>query len=193
MTKKPAPTDLAGYNPGDIFSHGLKIPKDRVAVLIGKEGEVKSRLESETRTKIDVDSKEGEVNVSGKDAVMLMTARDIVKAIARGFNPDIAAQLLKADYSRDIINIDDYGSSMNDLIRLRGRVIGAGGKSRRVVEELTDAHVSVYGKTVAILGEISAVAMARRAIDMLLSGSPHRNVYKWLEKSRKSRRDESYQ
>ena len=36
----------------------LKIPKERIAVLIGKDGEVKSRLEEKGKVKIDIDSKE---------------------------------------------------------------------------------------------------------------------------------------
>ena len=172
------------------FAHELKIPKDRIAVLIGADGQMKSRIEAETKTHIDIDSKEGDVTVTGDDAILLMNCRDIVKAIARGFNPEIAMQLTKADYSMDMIKITDYGDTPNDLVRLKGRVIGAGGKSRKVGEELTDTHISVYGKTVGIIGEIGNVAIARRAVDMLLSGSPHRNVYKWLEKSKKSRRME---
>jgi len=43
------------------FSYDIKIPKDRVAVLIGKNGKVKEQIEIETDTGLDIDSKEGEV------------------------------------------------------------------------------------------------------------------------------------
>ena len=36
------------------FSYELKIPKERVAVLIGKKGEIKKRIEDETSSKIFV-------------------------------------------------------------------------------------------------------------------------------------------
>ena len=68
---------------------------------------------------------------------------------------------------------------------MKGRIIGAEGKSRRTIEELTETNVSVYGKTVSIIGLAEGVDMARRAIETLLSGSPHANVYKWLEKKRR--------
>ena len=51
------------------YSYELKIPKDRVAVLIGKEGEVKSSIEEDTHAKIKIDSKEGDIFVSGEDAL----------------------------------------------------------------------------------------------------------------------------
>jgi len=34
------------------YSYELKIPKERVAVLIGKEGEVKRSIEDDTKTRI---------------------------------------------------------------------------------------------------------------------------------------------
>ena len=37
------------------FSYELKIPKERVAILIGKEGDVKKGLEDDTKTRIKVD------------------------------------------------------------------------------------------------------------------------------------------
>ena len=38
------------------YSNELKIPKERVAILIGKKGEVKKELEDRTKTKIIIDS-----------------------------------------------------------------------------------------------------------------------------------------
>ena len=45
------------------YSYELKIPKDRVAVLIGMKGNVKKAIEEETKSKINVDSKEGDIFV----------------------------------------------------------------------------------------------------------------------------------
>lgn len=169
------------------YSYAFKIPKDRIAVLIGKKGEIKEKLEKATKTKIKIDSEEGDVEIKGKDPLKLFDAREIILAIARGFNPEIAFLLLKADISLEVVNAQDFAKTKNALIRLRGRIIGSSGKSRETIEELTGAYISVYGKTVAIIGDIDALNLARRAIQMLLGGSPHRNVYKWLEKQRRIR------
>jgi ribosomal RNA assembly protein len=50
------------------------------------------------------------------------------------------------------------------------------------MERLSGAKVSVYGKTVAILGYPEQIRIARTAIEMLLDGAPHGNVYSFLEK-----------
>lgn len=167
------------------FNYEIKIPKDRIAVLIGTKGEFKKRLEQETHTKIDIDSQEGDVVVSGDDAVLLFATRELVKAIARGFNPEIAMQLLKQDSVFELIDISDFARSKKDTVRLKGRVIGNDGKSRRVIESLTDCNMCVYGKTIGIIGKVDWVPVAKKAVESLLSGSPHSSVYTWLERKRK--------
>ena len=168
------------------FIYELKIPKERIAVLIGKNGEVKKEIELSTKTKIQVDSTEGDVFISGKDGLGLYNAREVVQAIGRGFNPDIALLLLKSDYLFETINIKDYaGKSKETAIRLKGRVIGMEGKSRKLIEELSESYVSVYGKTISVIGTAESAAIARQAIESLLRGSTHANVYKWLEKKRR--------
>ena len=174
----------------EIFSYELKIPKDRIAVLIGKKGEIKKNIQKLTKIRISVDSKEGDITVSGHDALSLFDTKEVIKAIGRGFNPEVAQLLLKQDYGLEVFNLSEFCKTKNSLARLKGRVIGAGGKSRQVIEQLTGVYISVYGKTISIIGEIWALANARQAIDMLLRGSPHRNVYQWLEKKRKTQRAE---
>ncbi len=72
------------------FVYELKIPKERVAVLIGKEGSVKEDIESSTKTKIKVDSKEGDVFISGEDGLGMYNAKEVIIAVGRGINPETA-------------------------------------------------------------------------------------------------------
>jgi ribosomal RNA assembly protein len=167
------------------FSYELKIPKDRVAVLIGPKGKTKRELQSYTKTSIKVDSKEGDVILTGKDSLSLYALREVVRAIGRGFNPEIAVLLLKQDYVLEVIPMMDFARSKNDNIRLRGRVIGADGKARTTIEKLTDTLIVVYGKTVAIIGTTEQALLARRACESLLEGGLHANVYRWLENNRR--------
>ncbi len=167
------------------FIYELKIPKERVAVLIGKGGKIKKEIESTTKTKIKVDSKEGDIFISGEDGIGLYNAREVIRAIGRGFNPDIALLLLKPDYAFEIVNIADYSKSKESMVRLKGRVIGREGKSRRLIEELTESYVSVYGKTICVVGTAESATAARHAVESLLKGSTHANVYRWLEKKRR--------
>ena len=174
------------------YSYTIKIPKDRIAVLIGVKGKDKKELEDYSSAKIEVDSQEGDVTISGKDAVKLYALREVVKAIARGFNPDTAKLLLKPDYMLEVISLRDYGlDNKNRLKRVKARIIGTQGKARKTIEERTGTFLSVYGKTISILGECNDVANAKRAVELLITGSMHATVYKWLEdQKRKARKEE---
>lgn len=177
----------------DEYAYELKIPRERIAVLIGKEGLTKKQIEQSTSVTLDIDSEEGGVKLIGKEALGLYVCREIVRAIGRGFNPEVASLLLKQDYGLEQVNITDFADTKNDAVRLKGRVIGESGKSRKVIEELTGCHVSVYGKTVALVGSLEWLPSARRAVESLLSGSPHSVVYHWLEKRRKDLRCQELQ
>jgi ribosomal RNA assembly protein len=69
--------------------------------------------------------------------------------------------------------------------RLKGRVIGKEGKTRRIIEELTEANVSVYGHTISIIGRRDQVYTAKEAVRMLIRGSLHRSVYRYLHRKRR--------
>jgi len=163
------------------------IPLERMGVLIGREGATKSNIESAFKVQLLVQSQSGVVEivplVGSEDPTTILRARDVVLAIARGFAPDRALKLIDDDIVLDIIDLrETFGKNDRDIARLKGRVIGREGKIRRLIEEMTDAKVSVYGHTIAILGEYETVTAAREAIELLLKGKQHSTVYKLLRK-----------
>lgn len=173
------------------FSYEIRIPKERIAVLIGKKGEIKKDIEERTKTKISVDSKEGDIIINGEDALGLYSAREVITAVARGFNPEIAMSLLRSDYILEVISIKEYCKTKNSELRLKGRVIGTEGKSRKTIEDLTETSISVYGKTISIIGEASNVLNAKKAIETLLKGGNHASIYRFLEKKRRDSKNTS--
>jgi ribosomal RNA assembly protein len=165
---------------------------ERVAVLIGPKGEVRRYIEDRTGVKLEIDSKDGSVVVheeEAEDPFIAMRAAEIVKAIGRGFSPEHAFALLREDFYFNLLDITDYvGKKPNHVRRVRARLIGTQGKTRRLIEELSESFLSVYGNTVAIIGDEWGSNVARRAVDMVLSGSEHRTVYGFLEKMRRAKR-----
>jgi len=165
----------------------LRLPKDRVGVAIGPGGEVKKEIERRSGAKITLDSETGEVTIqSGEDPLGMLQVKDILNAIARGFSAERAYRLFDEGNYLQVIDITDMiGRSDKALVRLKGRVIGEGGKTRRIIEETTGAYMSVYGKNIALIGVPEQLSVAREAIEMLLRGVPHSAVYRFLEKKRR--------
>jgi len=167
----------------------VKIPLERVAVLIGQEGRVRASIERQTGVRLRINSEEGEVEIDetgAKDPVLALKARDIVKAIGRGFSPKKAFYLLRDDFYMEMLDIRDYvGKKNNHVRRMRARIIGSDGKTRKKIEETAEVNMSVYGNSVAIIGPLMELNIAKNAVDMLLSGSEHSTVYRYLERKRK--------
>jgi len=163
----------------------LKIPMERVGVLIGRNGETKKDLEEKLGAGIDIDSESGDV-VFGeqdvKDPLLMLKIENIIRAIGRGFSPDHAMRLLDDDIDFYVFDIYDYvGKKESHVKRLKGRIIGKAGKTKRVLEELTDSNISVYGHTVSVIADISSMDIVKKAIDMLLTGSRHATAYRFVE------------
>ncbi|MBS3151024.1 RNA-processing protein [Candidatus Woesearchaeota archaeon] len=159
----------------------IKIPKARVAVLLGVKGKTKRRIEIITNTKLKINSKEGEVEISG-EPFEVYQAEPILKAIARGFNPDTALCLGYEENCFELIDIKHYsGNSKKKFSRMKSRLIGAKGKCRKTIEQIAGVKLSIYGKTVGIIGKIEDVHLARIAVLDILNGAPHGPVYKNLE------------
>ncbi|MCJ7562137.1 MAG: KH domain-containing protein [Thermoplasmata archaeon] len=163
----------------------VKIPTERIGVLIGKNGAVKRKIEKLTGVKISVDSEEGDVQMDhshAEDPAMALAVQDVVVAVGRGFSAEKALKLLNVDIYLEVLDIRDYvGKKATHVIRMRARVIGSHGKTRQIFEELTGIDLSVQGNTVAIIGDLLQIDIARRGLDMLLNGSEHSAVYKFLE------------
>jgi len=166
----------------------IKIPKERVGALIGKNGETKRFIEERTGVKMLVDSAEGDVELDTSDLAdpsMALVAPNIVKAIGRGFSPEHALDLLDGDTVLEVLDIRDFvGKKPNHVARVRARLIGTRGKTRRIMEDLTDTHISVFGNTVAVIGGSVQASISIRAIEMLLEGAEHATVYRFLEGKR---------
>ena len=173
------------------FEQAIRVPLERVAAVIGKKGETKKHLEETMHVTLEVDSQSGEIRVkttSIKDADPF-TAMRVIEAVGRGFSPQRALRLLDPETSLEVLDLRNFaGKSDNSLERIRGRIIGLNGKSRRVIEELTKCYVSVYGRTVAIIGEVTEAKLAKDAVEMLASGSRHRSVYNMLQRARTKRK-----
>src|SRR5512136_832220 len=167
----------------------IHIPKDRVGVLIGKDGETKKTIERISQMNIEIDSEEGDVSFNeqeAKDPLIPLKVEDVIRAIGRGFSPDDAFRLFGEDTELFIFDIYDYvGKRESHLIRVKSRVIGREGKTRRVIEGLTGGILAIYGHTVAVIADFESMDIAKKAIDMLLSGSEHPTVYRYLEREMK--------
>ena len=169
----------------------LRIPAERVGVLIGPEGVTKKNIEERLLVKLEVNSETGDVAIAlsekATDPSLLFRAKDVITALGRGFSPEHAFRLVRDEEAiLDVIDLRAvFGRSETDIKRVKGRIIGMNGKTRKIVEELTETHLAIYGHTVSIIGTIEEAEIAREAIQMLVKGSMHGTVYRFLHRKRR--------
>jgi ribosomal RNA assembly protein len=167
----------------------VRIPKERVGVVIGKDGETKKAIERISHVHLEIDSEEGDVvfnEQEAKDPLMALKLEDVIRALGRGFSPEHAFRLFGEETELFIFDIYDYvGKTESHLLRVKARVIGREGKTKRVIEGLTGAVLSIYGHTVAVIADFESMDIAKKALDMLLAGSEHPTVYRYLEREMK--------
>ena len=161
----------------------IKIPEERLPVLIGRNGMTRKSIEKKTKTKID--ATEEEVVIEG-ESIGVLDAESIIKAIGRGFSPESAELLLDEENTLMIIDLPRGEKTQR---RVKSRLIGTKGKSRRNVEQLTGTRISIYGKTISLIGKYENVALAEQAIQKIIKGVPHRFVYEFLEERQHERQE----
>jgi len=166
----------------------ILIPKDRIAALLGKYGRDKRAIQRAGKLKLKVDSNLGEVTILARDAVSAWTGEKVVEAIGRGFSPSNAIKLFKEEFELKILDLQDYkGRTKKSQARLKSRVIGSEGKTKRLIQRYTGTEISVYGKTISIIGKLENVEEARQALETILSGSKQGTALAGL-RVRKSKR-----
>ncbi len=165
-----------------MYAEVVKIPEERIAVLIGKNGKTKKEIEEKTNSSIFI-SKKGEVSIKGEDSGVYF-ASEVVKAIGRGFNPKIALKLLKNDFMLKVIDLHDFYNTKNSIIRIKGRVIGEKGKIRALIENSTDSYISIYGDTISIIAPYYTMDFAKEAVLKLVRGARHSTIERFLADAR---------
>ena len=169
-----------------------RVPKDRIAVLIGSKGVTAKSIRNASGCKeLNIDSETGDVEVKwgeagSYDPIKAMKLPDVIKAIARGMAPKAAIRLFDDQHFFEMVDLRDFvGKRSNQQRRIRSRIIGSQGKVRKLIEGLTDTEITIYKSTVVIIGEQEGLSAARQAIEMLAGGSEHGSVLGYLEKDRR--------
>ena len=179
------------------FEKLIRIPNDRIAVLIGKSGNVKSKIETMCCVSLEIDGDTGEVFIKSQgdvEKIQPFKAMEIVTAIGRGFSPENAMTLLDGENTLHVMDLREFaGKSNANVERIKGRIIGEGGRARRNMENLSGTHISVYGRTVSIIGDASKLRLIVDAISSISSGSMHGAVYDKLESANRRTKQEKMQ
>jgi len=155
----------------------VAIPDERIKKLKhgkGWETEIGKFLE------VNIELRE-DVVIEGDDVFQVLRAKEIFKAYGRGFDFLDCLDLLDDDYVLSVMEMKDFvGKPRDRVTTMKGRVIGEGGSVKRQIEKAANVKVCVYGKTISVIGKAENTRIAEEAIAMILFGSKHNKVYRFL-------------
>ncbi|MCI4408200.1 MAG: hypothetical protein JHC26_03845 [Thermofilum sp.] len=165
----------------------LPVPFDqsKIGLLIGKDGANKARLEEAFNVKIEVKPEEGIVYVEPREGATLYNvyvAEKALKALSIGFSIDDVLLLKDDVYDLEIIDLGEVAKNREDLMRIKARVIGTGGRFKKALEDMTGAKIAVGEKQIGIIGDFEQNKLIKDALTRLIAGQSHQAVMKFLER-----------
>lgn len=161
-----------------ILMQSVSIPAERIKKLKKDKGLIK-RMERSCNCKMRFGA-DDMIEIEG-DAFAEYSARNVIYAYGRGFDCDTACMLTDNEYYFDSIDLGQLISSDKRIKQVKARVIGENGKTRRYIEGVSSAKLSVYGETVSFIGTIEEIKEAETAVNTLIEGGTHRLAYTRME------------
>ncbi len=137
-------------------------------------------LEKELKVKITNRGSLVFVEGEGEDEYV---ACEVIEAINLGFSVKKAILLANDDFILEKINIKDV-TKRSDLGRIRGRVIGTNGRTKKTMESLGDCFISVHDNVVGVIGRADEIEPTLTALTALIKGKKQTKTYSYLERER---------
>ena len=162
----------------------LFIEKERIPVIIGKEGSMKKKIEEKFHCSLAINSETGELTIQSENTLDTFLLQIIVTAINNGHNPEHALLLEDENMVFDSIDVKAMIKDHKRLKIVMGRIIGKNGSTRKTIEEITKCHISVSDHIVSIIGPYENVQLVHEALEMLISGGSHKSFYSYLERNK---------
>jgi len=136
------------------------------------------KIEKKIKIKIIVSG--DKANLKGSELNEFLAVK-IIRAVDFGFDVEDAFLLLNEDFNLKFIDIKEH-TRRKKLEEVRGRVIGREGRAKGTIEELISGKIVVHGNRVGIIVDSEHLDAAVQAIQNLIQGAKHANIFAYLER-----------
>jgi len=138
----------------------------------------KAKLEKELKVKIKNRGRLVFVEGKGEDEYL---AIEVIEALNLGFKIEQALLLNQEGFILEKVLIKNL-TKRHDLERIRGRLIGTDGRTRKTIENLSDCFLAIHDNTIGIIGRAEEIEKAMQAVESIIQGSKQNKVYSSLER-----------
>jgi ribosomal RNA assembly protein len=134
----------------------------------------------ENSVKVKVGFGKGSVSLKGSELDEYLIEK-VVQAVDFGFDVEDALLLKDEKFVLEFIGVREHTHRKN-LKDVRARLIGTGGKARKTIEKLTGAVIVIHDNKVGVIVDADHLDAVTQAIENLIRGAKHGNVFAYLEK-----------
>ncbi|MAG37938.1 hypothetical protein CMI45_00935 [Candidatus Pacearchaeota archaeon] len=145
-----------------------------------------AKLEKSLNIKIELKGRQATLSGSGLEEY---EAQIVLEAMAFGFSTTKALLLKNPDFIFRKIHIRDH-TRKKSLKEVKARIIGTKGKTLRTLENVSDAHLILKDNEVGIIAQAESIPEITTALTNLIRGTKQSNVYHYLEKVNKTKKEE---
>ena len=162
------------------------IPAERLD-LLKKDSKARSLIEGVCSCKMSID-RDGMIIIKGSPYNEFM-ARNVIYAFGRGFEIEAARRLLGDGFYFSSIDLKEELGSEKRVRRIKARIIGENGRTKRYIEGVSSARICVYGDTVSFIGSTEEIKEAETAVNTLIEGGTHRLAYLRMEAAHRKNKE----
>ena len=145
----------------------------------------------EKKIKVHFTFSNNKISFKGNELNEFLT-EEVIRALEFGFDIEDALLLLEDGYNLKFVNIKEHQKRRN-LKDLRSRIIGRKGKAIKTIENLTEFKMVVNENEVGLIVHEDSAEMTLQALESLIQGSKHGNIYSYLEKQKSSKYRRSFE
>ncbi len=124
------------------------------------------------------------------DSIDEYEASLVFEAISFGFSVRVALNLKIEENTFKVVHIKDH--TKRKLKDIKSRLIGTQGKTRRIISDISNCYVLINESDVGIIGYVEDVENASTAIISLIKGSKQANMYQYLERMNRTKKEEDF-
>ena len=143
---------------------------------------LKNKKKLEKILNIKITNRGKEVSIKGKSEEEYL-AEKVIDAINFGFPLSVAIMIKTEDYVFEIISIKDY-TKRKDLKSIRARIIGRGGKTLKILSQLTDCYFELKDNEIGIIGDPEFIKEGQDSVIAIIRGAKQGNVYGAIKKKK---------
>ena len=117
-------------------------------------------------------------------------ALQVFDAINFGFSARKALMLRQEDFVFKIIHIKEH--THRSLRAVKARLIGTHGKTRKTMSLIAGCEILIKEGEVGVVGYVEDVENTERAVVNLIKGSKQGNMYKYLERMNRLKKESAF-